>query len=315
MSSSAERHVPVADSSQRISFENLPSLCLEICRGRTKFPQRPISTDRFLIGSGEHCDLRLGGDKTPILHSMIRFENDELLLEAFAFTPPLQVNGQVKECVVIHEGDHIEIGSFAFVVRRTTTPSQHQTERIKRPEEPSILKSNTDFELDPDVSELTVAVSELVELLEKDQELVDQFEARRNLGAKALIQTVEARTSSHKQISDRQFLQPVKASNRTIRTPRDNLTTLQQIASLPQTPGSESLKDLESVLQQLNLFPGELERRAQRLSHREASYSEAAELLLDVQKKLATQLLSLSEQVQMLQERDTRSCQPTRVIA
>ena len=42
--------------------ERAPRMILEICRGLTRFPQRPICGPRFFIGSGPGCDLRLGGE-------------------------------------------------------------------------------------------------------------------------------------------------------------------------------------------------------------------------------------------------------------
>src|SRR3712207_3653250 len=47
--------------------EGLPLLYLEVSRGRTGFPLRPVRTPRFLIGSAEACQLRLGGSEMPAL--------------------------------------------------------------------------------------------------------------------------------------------------------------------------------------------------------------------------------------------------------
>ena len=75
-------------------FARPARLTLEICRGRTRFPERPVAGPRFFIGSGEGCDLRLGGDLLPSIHSLIQTRGEGLFLEPIAANPPLLVNGQ-----------------------------------------------------------------------------------------------------------------------------------------------------------------------------------------------------------------------------
>src|SRR5690349_7584916 len=47
---------------------------IEIHRGRTEFPSRPIGLQQFLIGAGVECDLRLGGTQMPAVHSRLFVE-------------------------------------------------------------------------------------------------------------------------------------------------------------------------------------------------------------------------------------------------
>jgi hypothetical protein len=88
---------------------------LSIERGRTRFPQRPILADRFLIGAGSNCHLQLGGD-IPFLHSIIIPEGDHLWIDAVVAEPPLLVNGQAVREAELRRGDVLEIGSFVFSI-------------------------------------------------------------------------------------------------------------------------------------------------------------------------------------------------------
>lgn len=62
-------------------------LTLEICRGRTEHPLRPVLSPRFLIGSSPRCDLRLGGAEVPPLVAMIFQDGSNTWLEAIAPAP------------------------------------------------------------------------------------------------------------------------------------------------------------------------------------------------------------------------------------
>ena len=59
-------------------------LVLEICRGRTDHPLRPVQSPRFLIGSSPRCDLRLGGAEIPPLHTLIFVDGADIWVEAMA---------------------------------------------------------------------------------------------------------------------------------------------------------------------------------------------------------------------------------------
>ncbi len=88
---------------------------LVIERGRSRFPQRPIDGERFLIGGGSNCHLQLGG-QIPLLHSIILNDAGRLWIDAVVSEPPLVVNGQQVREVELNPGDVIEIDSFIFSV-------------------------------------------------------------------------------------------------------------------------------------------------------------------------------------------------------
>src|SRR4051812_43150982 len=86
------------------------SVVLEVCRGRTEHPLRPVHSERFLIGSSPRCDLRLGGEDMPPLHSLIVIDGTDVWLEAVAPRPHLVVNDRPQSSVRLADGDHIRVG-------------------------------------------------------------------------------------------------------------------------------------------------------------------------------------------------------------
>src|SRR5438445_6580351 len=96
--------------SDRSSLSLPVHLVLEVTRGRTRFPRRPVTSPRFLIGAGSTCDLRLGGERMPALHSMITLSGREITLEAIAAEPALTVNGRLVQTTNLHDSDAIDVG-------------------------------------------------------------------------------------------------------------------------------------------------------------------------------------------------------------
>jgi len=255
--------------------ENTPAtnagteLCLDIRRGRTAFPNRPIEGPVFLIGSAEFCDLRLGGPGVPEVHSRISIERGTAQIEALADAPALKVNGQETRTSVLAETDRVEIGAFEFLVCRRAPASDEL-----QPVETQVLDSEDDgFDFD-ELQNLSAA--ELVDRIENEQELVEEFEYRRRLGAMALMQAVHERKRelSHDAPQEDDVLLPIPAAGEG--EGADN---------------EESLSaELQQLLAQLTELSQTLEERSARLSRREAGYADAVSLLLDAQDKLAMQI-------------------------
>lgn len=143
---------------------------LRIERGRTRHPDRPILTDRFLIGAGSNCDLQLGGD-IPILHSVIVPSEDGLWIDAVAAEPKLIVNhNDVRECQ-LEIGDLIEIGSFVFsVVQQVAAPPE-----LDHEDESEELQLSS------------LSAEELIDLLAGELAEMERLEGRRVQGAAALL--------------------------------------------------------------------------------------------------------------------------------
>lgn len=88
-----------------------PHAWLQVSRGGTRFPLRPICTARFLIGAGTNCHLQLGGD-IPLLHSLLLREFDGWTIEAIAPEPVLLVNGSDTRRCRLEPDDVVTIGPF-----------------------------------------------------------------------------------------------------------------------------------------------------------------------------------------------------------
>ena len=260
---------------EHVASDASPHLILEICRGRTEFPRRPVLADQFMIGAGRNCDLHLGGDEMPTLHSILSVNGDGVQLEAVASRPPLIVNGEVRREAALIDGDHIQIGGIEFVVHKTPClGTVAATADHTLSSEVMVYETDSEFRADhtaidaadgtPDLSELSA--SELVELIEQDEELVADFENGRESGAEALLEAVLQRA--------------------------EVILTEQE-----QHDAAGDVDEVEFVLNQLHEMAAELEQRSERLSRREADYATAAETLLDAQRSLAVQLETLLGQI------------------
>jgi hypothetical protein len=163
------------------------SLALEITRGQTAHPMRPIRSDRFLIGSGEWCHLRLGGN-TPALHSVLVNKNGVITIEAIAAEPALIVNGQTVESAEIQEGDELAIGSITLKLHGQSVST---TDPLMQP-----IDIDAMLALDQPATPATeLSASELVEKLEADMSMVGSYEDGREDSAAALIETASQSTA------------------------------------------------------------------------------------------------------------------------
>jgi hypothetical protein len=101
---------------------------LRIADDGRRFPFRPISAGLYLIGHGRGCDLRLGGDDCPELHSVLQVTRDEVRIIAIASSPQLVINGEVASSATLSDNDLIEIGDVRCVFRRIepeAIPAEH----------------------------------------------------------------------------------------------------------------------------------------------------------------------------------------------
>ena len=153
-----------------------PGMWLEIRRGKTNFPLRPISGDRFLIGSGSHCHLQLGGEHVPMLHSLLVIHGKTASLEAVVSDPPLLVNGETCRQVELSDEDTVKIGEFEFVFHRLLSNEPES--------QAAVIESSIPTEPDQ-LAQLSAA--ELVALIEDEATAISEYQARRELSAAALL--------------------------------------------------------------------------------------------------------------------------------
>jgi hypothetical protein len=83
---------------------------LRLADDERKFPFRPVGSGLFLIGQGPGCDLRLGLDEIPAIHSAIQMSDSGAELTKIAGSPELLVNGESVDRVTLEHGDLIEVG-------------------------------------------------------------------------------------------------------------------------------------------------------------------------------------------------------------
>ncbi len=230
---------------------------LEITRGRTQNPLRPITHERFLIGAGERCDLRLGGQDMPPLHSIVHIDGVDVWIDVIADGPELKVNGEPTQSASLVDGDEFEIGTFHLALRDTGADSP-----------PPILQAFTadDVDDEPAIDPSTLSPAELIELIEQEEELIEEFEARKRMGLETLMQNLRDSQNEETEQAAPAHITPQPAPER----PRDLLV------------------ELETALSSLTRFAEELEQRASKLSHRD--FQRTAATLLDFQQQIIGRL-------------------------
>lgn len=258
---SANSHRSLHSSTSPAAEPAAPELFLEIARGRTAQPQRPIPGDRFLIGSGDWCDLCLGGKNIPTLHSVIHRDGEHIWIDAVANGPELKVDGIATTFAELTPGSEISIGSFQLKLhRRTAAKAATATPYRVIP---------ADESADVDERELgDLSASELVDLIESEMVLVEEIERRKKRGAAALMDAIRRHGSASEEPT---------------------------VQVQPQTPAAPALPDAAHLLQELqaavhslNRLAQDLERRSERMSRGDAR--KAATSLLEVQEEVVDRL-------------------------
>jgi Inner membrane component of T3SS, cytoplasmic domain len=278
-------------------------LVLEITRGRTRFRRRPVTSPRFLIGSGATCDLRLGGDAMPALHSIITISGNEISLEAIAAEPRLILNGRPVQSGQVHDGDLIGIGEVELLARLEAGQAPAGAAE-------SAGTRTTTVEDERENSELSAA--ELVDRIEREQHEVDDFERRQRVAAEGLLAAVMGRLARPATATGHAtgVRAPVQAPHFLSKRPQ----ILAAQARLASEPAPILQREVEDLGRQLTSLSQEMQGNSQRASEREAHYVAAADQLLDTQERLVSQLEAVIEQVQVLKAGDAPLHKP-RAIA
>lgn len=282
-----------------------PFLYLEICRGKTSYPRRPVCSPNFVIGSGPSCDLRLGGEEIPDAHAVLIATEDEVYLQWLGESPELLLNGEPTQEAVVSDGDQIGIGRFEFIVHRVLGEQATQESPIDETSETEaeaalktadlmclLAEAKSDKSDEPNLAEMSA--SELADHMESAQESVAEFEAVIKQGEEALLFAAAQRAADLAE-----DLEDAMETSSTDPQPAD-----QELAE------AEILEELEKVIHQLSGFSSELDERAARLADQEATQAEAADLLLEAQRELAAQLERFHQQVSETQTPTQESTQP-----
>lgn len=272
--------LPPTAAEPTLQSERAPRMILEICRGRTRFPQRPISGPRFFIGSGAGCDLRLGGSEFPAIHSLIQTRENGVWFETLAAAPTARINGELTNGEWLRDGDRIEIGPFQFLAHSV-------------PLLPPVAIVDAAAGMLPEQPLEQVSLLSAVELadrLDVEMNQVERFQKGRQAGAHALLQALRRRQ-----------LEPAQAAARSMpAVPRASAAAGQH----------EFQADLDRLCKDLEELTSTLERRSETISQREYQFAQAAETLLETQRQLVAQLESALEHAAQLSESRETTLKP-----
>jgi len=90
---------------------------LRLASRTTRHPIEPLSPGKFAIGSDVGCQLRLGEDGIPGVHTILDVEADCVHVRCVVSEPQLLVNGQPAQQCDLHDGDLVEIGTHRMLLR------------------------------------------------------------------------------------------------------------------------------------------------------------------------------------------------------
>ena len=247
-------------------------LFFEIQSGVTQHPRRPVTRGRFLLGSGDACHMRLGGDDIPPIHSMIVAENGTTVeIERLSTGPALCVNGHEVDAATLKDGDEVSIGRIVFTARFAANVAESAVEQA------DLL---ADVELTTaEIEELkqleSLSVVELVDRLGTDMNLVEEHETGIKTGVESLLFEAAAADAADTESGSESEDEMDIDEDSDVQDPAD---------------------ELEDLIDHLNAITAELNERARRLHEREQAHSVAAEELLDQQSRLRAQIELLNRQ-------------------
>lgn len=207
----------------------------------------------------------------PVLHSVIHLDGENAWIDAVAAGLDLRVNGQSTTFAELHTGDRIEIGSFALTFKHKAAKAAKAPVIAAYDPIPENLE---DADADVDLSKLSA--SELVDLIEDDMELVEEFERRKRRGTEALLDAVRRHRNDEpvaQEIAPQKVASPIAGFERL----------------------AELFNDLESTIASIGTLAKDLERRSKDLNP--AEVSAAAESLLQFQEQVVSRLDEVLEKV------------------
>jgi hypothetical protein len=94
----------------------LPSIVLEITRGRAKHLRRTVRTTAFLIGTANDCDLVLGDPRFPEVHSYLFVSREAVTIRQLGPGPALCVGGRAVTRATLDDLDTVQMGPYEFRV-------------------------------------------------------------------------------------------------------------------------------------------------------------------------------------------------------
>jgi len=278
---------PAAELTQR--------LVLEITRGRTRFPLRPVAGERFLIGAAVTCDLRLGGPLMPALHSIIHTADGCSELDAISAVPALKINGKTVDHALLNDGDRIEIGDVeltARLVAQAEFAPRGTAARLTVPDSPAALEE--------------LSTSDLLDLWRQETGEIARWESNERLAEQSLLNAVRQTPPAIRTPTRVDGAQPVvrRPHFPIPATPEATPLTNGGAAPAPviETLAPLGLDDLRMLEEQLAALSDELRQSLLAADGREGQYAQSLSQLLAMQQKLTRQIEALAESVHRLQQ-------------
>ena len=259
---------------------------LEITRGRTRFPLRPVQGTEFLIGSAADCDLQIA-EAYPEFYALITPVDGCIRISPLAIDPPLHINDVHVDSSVatrLANGDQLVIGGIEMTV-------------------------HIDELADSGLGVSGLSTQQLVDLLDQEMQEVEAYESRMRQGAAALLEQVQASVDAAPEEISAEEISPEEISAEEISA--EEIVGGEVVAAV-EAPVSDAdmspadvaralMSELSEVMQALDAFAADLDQRADRLHRREGDYQRAAEFLISAQRTLARQIETVSQMTEQQQ--------------
>lgn len=94
----------------------VPSVEIEILRGRARQLFRQVSGRVFLIGTAADCDMVLGDLQFPEVYAYLFLSEQGVSLRYLEAGPALMVNGRLVQAAAIFDGDVLRMANYEFVI-------------------------------------------------------------------------------------------------------------------------------------------------------------------------------------------------------
>ena len=111
---------------------DLPTVQLEITRGRAQRKSREVRGTTFLIGTAADCDLVLADPRFDELHSYLYVTPGGITIRQLGEGPALTVDGQTVRWATLDEGSTIEMGPYTFRLQVRWPSSSAAENRCRR---------------------------------------------------------------------------------------------------------------------------------------------------------------------------------------
>lgn len=249
-------------------------LSLHVLHGRTRFPHRPVTRSRFLIGSDPACDLRLGGDGMPPLHSFILTAPNEVVIEAISADPPMMVNNRPATTATLQNGDRIRIGGVEFeaLLVQHPLPGSAAAAELDSQNHGNVDAIAQTMSTPEEIAAMSAA--EIVNHLAREIEGMEELQRRQSAGVRAMLQAAKAA----------------------------GLNGLDVASGKPAAePDLLSEGELDQLANTLTEIAADVQHRNNEEQKRDSAILSAMELLAEAQTQLLTQMQALSSHVASLQ--------------